>query len=56
MVAVAGGLDGIFLADALAAFWRRMPIPTDVPVVWVIQVDRRVLFKTFWIARARRRA
>jgi predicted permease len=50
LMAVAGGLGGVLLADAIAAFWRRMPIPTDVPVVWVIQVDQRVLFFTLAVS------
>ena len=50
LMAVAGGLGGVVLADAIAAFWRRMPIPTDVPVVWVIQVDRRVLLFTLAVS------
>ncbi|HTS27970.1 MAG TPA: ABC transporter permease [Bryobacteraceae bacterium] len=50
LVAIAGGVGGSFLAEALAAFWKRMPIPTDVPVVWVIEVDRRVLLFTLAIS------
>jgi putative ABC transport system permease protein len=50
LVAVAGGLAGMLLADAIAAFWKRMPIPTDVPVVWTIEVDQRVLLFTLAVS------
>jgi predicted permease len=50
LVAMAGGLGGMLLADAIAVFWRQMPIPTDVPVVWVIEVDRRVFFFTLAVS------
>jgi predicted permease len=50
LVAVAGGLGGVLVADAFAEFWRRVPIPTDVPVVFDIGVDHRVLFFTLAVS------
>jgi predicted permease len=49
-VAVAGGLGGVAVADAMAGFWRRIPIPADVPVVFDICVDRRVLAFTLVVS------
>ena len=46
LVAVAGGVAGVFMADAMADFWHRIPIPSDVPIVFDIGVDRRVLLVT----------
>jgi predicted permease len=50
LVAVAGGLGGVVVADAFAEFWRRVPIPTDVPVVFDIGVDHRVLSFTMAVS------
>jgi predicted permease len=50
LVAVAGGLGGVVVAQAMADFWRSMPIPTDVPVVFDIGVDHRVLLFTLAIS------
>lgn len=50
LVAVAGGLGGVAVADAMAGFWRRIPIPSDVPVVFNIGVDHRVLLFTLVIS------
>ena len=46
LVAVAGGVGGVAVADAFGELWRRMPIPVDLPVRFVIGVDRRVLLFT----------
>ncbi len=43
VVAVAGGAAGMLVANAVAEFWRRTPIPSDLPVVFDMTVDRRVL-------------
>jgi predicted permease len=51
-VAVAGGLGGVAVADAMAAFWRRVPIPSDIPVVFDIGVDHRVLLFTLVVSVA----
>jgi predicted permease len=50
LVSVAGGLGGMVIAQAMADFWRRMPIPTDIPVVFDIGVDHRVLFFTLAVS------
>jgi predicted permease len=50
LVAVAGGLGGIAVADAMAGFWRRIPIPSDIPVVFDIGVDHRVLWFTLVVS------
>ncbi len=43
LVAVAGGMAGMLVAQEVADFWRRTPIPIDLPVVFDMTVDRRVL-------------
>jgi macrolide transport system ATP-binding/permease protein len=43
LVAVAGGLAGMLVADAAGAFMRRTPIPFDMPVVFDMSVNIRVL-------------
>jgi putative ABC transport system permease protein len=50
LIALAGGAGGVLVADVMTTFWRRMPIPTDVPVVWNIQVDHRVLLFTLVVS------
>ena len=50
MVAAAGGVGGVYVADLFAEFWRRMPMPFDLPIVWTIGVDRRVLLFTLAVA------
>ena len=42
-IALAGGLASLILAFAGAAFWNRMQIPTDLPIVLAAKVDERVL-------------
>ncbi len=42
LVAVAGGLAGLLVADAMNEFWRRVPVPADLPVVFDIKLDHRV--------------
>jgi predicted permease len=49
-VAVAGGVGGVAVADAMAGFWRRVPIPSDIPVVFDIGVDNRVLLFTLVVS------
>lgn len=46
LVAVAGGLGGVAVADAFGELWRSMPIPVDLPVTFQIGVDHRVLLFT----------
>jgi len=50
MVAMAGGAGGLAVADAVAGFWRRIPIPSDIPVVFDIGVDHRVFLFTLVVA------
>ena len=50
LVAIAGGLGGVMIADAIAAFWRSLPVPSDFPVVFAIGVDRRVLLVTLAVS------
>jgi predicted permease len=50
LVAVAGGVGGVEVAEAVAEFWRRVPIPTDVPVVFGIGTDYRVLWFTLAVS------
>jgi len=50
LVAAAGGVGGVFVADAFAEFWHRMPVPFDLPIVFAIDVDRRVLLFTLAVS------
>jgi len=50
LVAIAGGLGGVVIADAIAEFWRRIPVPTDLPVAFAIGVDHRVLLVTLAVS------
>ena len=50
IVAVAGGLGGLVVADAMAAFWRAVPIPSDIPVKFDIGVDQRVFLFTLVVS------
>jgi len=42
-VALAGGVGGLAVTDAFAAFWRSYRIPSDLPMVFDIGTDNRVL-------------
>ncbi len=46
IVATGGGAAGILVADAVAEYWRSLPVPFDLPVVFDMTVDRRVLLFT----------
>jgi len=50
LVAVAGGLGSLWVADAVAAFLRRIPLPPDVPIVFEVGVDHRVLLFTLAVS------
>jgi predicted permease len=50
LVAVAGGLGAVVIAQAMADYWRSMPIPTDIPIVFDIGVDHRVLWFTLAVS------
>ena len=44
IVALAGGVGGLAVTDAIAAFWRRTPLPYDLPIVFNVGTDQRVLW------------
>jgi predicted permease len=46
LLAVLGGLTGIAVAYLGASFFSRIPIPSDLPIVFTIGVDKRVLLFT----------
>ncbi|HXN46992.1 MAG TPA: ABC transporter permease, partial [Bryobacteraceae bacterium] len=46
LVAVGGGAAGVLVADAVAEYWRRCPVPFDLPIVFDMSVDQRVLLFT----------
>ena len=46
LLALAGGLAGIFLAYAITDFFNAIPIPSDVPVSLKAAIDQRVLVFT----------
>ncbi len=46
LVAVTGGAAGMLVANAVAEFWRTTPVPFDLPIVFDMTVDQRVLFFT----------
>src|SRR5581483_7086213 len=50
LLALAGGLAGIAVAYAGASFFGSIPIPTDLPVVLDVTVDKRVLMFTLVIS------
>ncbi len=50
LLAIAGGGAGIAVAYAGARFLGSIPIPTDVPVVFDVSVDQRVLLFTLTIS------
>jgi len=50
LVAVAGGGAALAVSDAISDFWRRVPFPSDVPIVFAVGVDRRALLFTMTVA------
>lgn len=50
LLALAGGLVGIILAFAGAKYFAGLPIPTDLPIVLDVTVDRRVLLFTLVVS------
>ena len=50
LVAIAGGVGGLVVTDIMGEFWRRFPIPSDLPVVFDAGVDHRVLAFTLAIS------
>jgi len=50
VVAVGGGAGGVAVAEGVAALFRRMPIPSDLPIVLAMGVDQRVLLFTLAVS------
>ena len=50
LIALAGGLAGLAVGYAGIVFFRTLKIPTDLPVVFSIQLDRRVLLASLAIS------
>ncbi|MBV9766517.1 MAG: ABC transporter permease [Acidobacteriaceae bacterium] len=50
LLAVAGGAAGIVVAYAGAKFFANIPIPSDLPIVFAVQLDRRVLLFTLAVS------
>jgi putative ABC transport system permease protein len=46
LVAVFGGLAGIGIATLAADFFSRIPMPSDLPIVFDFSIDRSVLLFT----------
>jgi macrolide transport system ATP-binding/permease protein len=46
ILALLGGLAGIAIAYAGTSFLNQIPVPTDIPVVFHVSVDRRMLLFT----------
>ncbi|HTT64819.1 MAG TPA: ABC transporter permease, partial [Bryobacteraceae bacterium] len=43
LVALAGGTAALAVSEAISDFWRRVPFPSDLPIVFDVGVDQRVL-------------
>ena len=50
LIALAGGVAGIAIAYAGANFFSRLPIPSDLPIVLSVGLDRRVLLFTLFVS------
>ena len=50
LIAIAGGVGGALVADVIADYWRRTPVPFDMPVVFDMSVNHRVLLFTLAVA------
>ena len=50
LLALIGGLAGIAVAYAGAQFFSRIPIPSDLPIVFAVGLDRRVLLFTLVVS------
>lgn len=52
LLSIAGGALGIAIAYAGAKFFSSIPIPSDLPIVFAVGVDRRVLWFTLFVSLA----
>jgi len=50
LLAVAGGVAALAVADVINDFWMRVPIPSDLPIVFAVKVDHRVLLFTMIVS------
>jgi predicted permease len=50
LLAIAGGLAGVAVAYGGAKFFSRIPIPSDLPIVFTVGLDRRVLLFTLAVS------
>lgn len=50
LLAVAGALAGLLLADWMIGFFNSIPIPTDVPIVFHAEIDERMFLFTLGVA------
>jgi macrolide transport system ATP-binding/permease protein len=50
LLALLGGLLGVAIAYAGAKFFSRLPIPSDLPIVFNVGIDQRVLWFTLLVS------
>jgi len=50
LIALAGGVLGLGVASAAVAFFNRLPIGSDLPIVLSFQLDQRVMLVSFVLA------
>ena len=50
IIAAAGGLASLWVADLVAEFLRRIPVPSELPIVFEVGVDHRVLLCTLVVS------
>jgi macrolide transport system ATP-binding/permease protein len=52
LVAIAGGVGGVAIAYGAVAFFKTLPFPSDLPVVFDVAIDGRVLLFTLAVSLA----
>lgn len=52
LVAILGGAAGLSFAFAMVKFFNSLPLPTDIPIKFAVQLDSRVLLFTAIVAIA----
>jgi len=50
LIAMAGGVAGAIVAETIADYWRRTPVPFDLPIVFDMSLNYRVLLFTLAVA------